>query len=186
MLLRKQIRFHGELGHHGAGVDDLAIALFDHAGKNCLRAYERACKVNADDLIPLCLGHLDHRDSLDDAGVVDKDIYTAEFFFYVLYKSVNLIFVCYVAYNTVSIDSGFLVGCEASVYEVLVDIIKYDLLCACLMKGLCICEAEAVGCAGYPTYLAIESELVKNSCHVYTPSFMLPDLKMRRMTTILF
>ena len=162
-------RLTTKLRHHGACVDDLAVALLDHAWKDSLCAEERTGEIDIDNLIPLLLRHLNHRDSLDDAGIIYQDINTTELLLDILHECVYLLLVRNITYDTVCIDAELLVLCDTSVYELLIDIIENDLLCASLSKCLRICTTQSIGCAGYPCNLAIKSELIKNSSHKKSP-----------------
>ena len=155
-------RLTAKLGHHRAGVDDFAASLFDHPGQNCFGANERSCQINIDNLIPLCFCHLDHRNSLDDARIVDQNVNCADLLFYVFNKSIYLLFVRYIADSAVSIDAFFLVSRKASVNQLLIDIIENNLR-ANFRKRFRIRKAKAVGCACDPCYFAIQSELIDNS-----------------------
>ena len=132
-----------KLRHHGAGVDDLTIALLDHTRKDSLCAEERTGEVDIDDLIPLLLRHLDHRDSLDDTGIIYQDIDTAKLLLYILHECIYLLLVRNVTYDTVCIDTELLILCDTSVNELLIDIIENDLLCASLRKCLRICKTQS-------------------------------------------
>ena len=50
------------------------MALLDHAGQHRLGDDERAGEVDVDDLTVVGGAHLEHRDALDDTGVVDQDV----------------------------------------------------------------------------------------------------------------
>ena len=63
-----------ELAHHGADVDDLAVALGDHAGQAGLGHDKRRIEVDVDNATEVLGAHVEHRGALDDTGVVDQDV----------------------------------------------------------------------------------------------------------------
>ena len=69
---------------------------------------------------------------------VDKNIYTAELFLYILYEGIDLLFIGNIAYYTVSIDAKLLIFLKTTIDQLLVDIVEHDLFCTSLCKGLCI------------------------------------------------
>ena len=87
-----------QLTHHRADVDDLAVALLDHARNNSLGHDERSVQVDVDNSTEISCGHLAHRDPLDDACVVDKDVNAAEFLLDIGDHSLDFIFLCYVCH----------------------------------------------------------------------------------------
>ena len=58
-----------QLAHHGADIDDLTVALAQHAGNDRFCAKERSHQVNIDDLPEILRRPVRHGDPLDDAGV---------------------------------------------------------------------------------------------------------------------
>ena len=94
-----------QLRHHRADVDDLAVALLDHRGDDGLRDDERTVEVDVDHLAELRGGHLDHRDALDDAGVVDEDVHHADLLFDLRYHGVHLLLVGHVADVAFGLDA---------------------------------------------------------------------------------
>ena len=140
-------RLAAQLAHHGADVDDLAAALLDHIGNDRLGDNEGSVQVNVDDLTELGSGHLDHRDALDDAGVVDQHIDVADFLGNLLDHLIDGVLVGDVADIAVGVDAGFLVGGQALVHQLLLDVVEND-GGAAVRHGGGNGKADAVGCAG--------------------------------------
>ena len=136
-----------QLAHHGADVDDLAAALLDHIGNDSLGDDEGGVQVNVDDLTELGSGHLDHRDALDDAGVVDQHVDVADFLGNLLDHLIDGVLVGDVADIAVGFDAGFLVGGQALVDQLLLDVVKDDLGAAIGHSGG-NGKADAIGSAG--------------------------------------
>ena len=136
-----------QLAHHGADVDDLAAALLDHIGNDSLGDDEGGVQVNVDDLTELGSGHLDHRDALDDTGVVDQHIDVADLGGDLLDHLIDGILVGDVADIAVGFDAGFLVGGQALVDQLLLDVVKDDLGAAVGHSGG-NGKADAIGSAG--------------------------------------
>ena len=53
-----------QLTHHGADIDDLALALGNHIGQNSLGAVEGTANVHVDDAQEIGVAHLDHGHAL--------------------------------------------------------------------------------------------------------------------------
>ena len=136
-----------QFAHHGADVDDLAAALLDHIGNDSLGNDEGSVQVNVDDLTELGSGHLDHRDALDDTGVVDQHIDVADLGGDLLDHLIDGVLVGDVADIAVGFDAGFLVGGQALVDQLLLDVVKDDLGAAIGHSGG-NGKADAVGSAG--------------------------------------
>ena len=132
-----------QLRHHRADVDDLALALLDHRGDDGLRDDERAVEVDVDHLAELRGGHLDHRDALDDAGVVDEDVHDADLFFDLRHHGVHLLLAGHVADVAFGLDALGLVGGQAFVHQLLFDVVEDD-FCALTCESRCQCESDAV------------------------------------------
>ena len=136
-----------QLAHHGADVDDLAAALLDHIGNDRLGNDEGGVQVNVDDLTELGSGHLDHRDALDDAGVVDQHVDVADFLGDLLDHLIDGVLVGDIADIAVGVDAGFLVGGQALVHQLLLDVVEND-GGAAVRHGGGNGKADAIGCAG--------------------------------------
>ena len=142
-----------QLAHHGADVDDLAAALLNHIGNDSLGDNEGGVQVNIDDLTELGSGHLDHRNALDDAGVVDQHIDVADLGGDLLDHLIDGVLVGDVADIAVGVDAGFLVGGQALVHQLLLDVVENDGGAAVGHSGG-NGKADAVGCAGNERDLA--------------------------------
>jgi len=66
-------------GSIGAHVNDTTVAVFTHLGIQTVGPVKDTVQVGVDNLQPLLLGHLVEDGIPGDGGVVDKDIYSAEF-----------------------------------------------------------------------------------------------------------
>jgi len=136
-----------QLAHHGADVDDLAAALLDHIGNDRLGDDEGGVQVNVDDLTELGSGHLDHRDALDDAGVVDQHVDVTDLGSNLLDHLIDGVLVGDVADIAVGLDTGFLIGSQTLVHQLLLDVVEND-GGAAVRHGGGNGKADAVGCAG--------------------------------------
>ena len=136
-----------QLAHHRADVDDLAAALLDHIGNDSLGNDEGSVQVHVNDLTELGSGHLDHRDALDDAGVVDQHVDVADLGGDLLDHLIDGVLVGDVADIAVGLDAGFPVGSQALVDQLLLDVVEND-GGAAVRHGGGNGKADAVGCAG--------------------------------------
>ena len=123
------------------------MTLLDHCRDNCFRYDERCIQVYVDHLTELICGHLGHRNSLDDACVVNQDIDGAYFLLDLSYHSINCFFVGNVTYIAVSLDAFLSVCSDSLVYQLLLDIVEAD-----GSTALSVCgsdsETNTVRCAG--------------------------------------
>ena len=95
------------------------MAFLYHARNNGLRHDERRIEVDVDNLTEVFNRHFCHRYALDDAGVVYKDVYCAEFFLYVGNHLLNLVFFCNVADISFGVDALSLIVGQSLVHVVL-------------------------------------------------------------------
>ena len=135
-----------ELAHHGADVDDLAVALLDHAGDNCLGDDVGSDEVDIDDLTEVLCLHLEHRNALDDAGVVDKDVDGAEVALDVCDHLDDVLFIGNVAVVALGVDALFGIGLHSLFHVLLAAAVESDLcaaVCVCLgyRKADTVCRA---------------------------------------------
>ena len=153
-----------QLGHHGADVDDLAMALLDHARDAGLGDDERRVQVDVDDLAEVLRLHLEHRNALDDAGVVDQDVDDADLLADLGDGRLHGLLIGHVADVAMRLDALLGIGGQALVDQVLVDVVEDDGR-ARLGKRGGDGEADAVGSAGDQGDLALEAELVDEAVH---------------------
>ena len=150
-----------QLRHHRADVDDLAVALLDHRGDDGLRDDERTVEVDVDHLAELCGGHFDHRDALDDAGVVDEDVHHADLLFDLRYHGVHLLLVGHVADVAFGLDALGLVGGQTFVHQLLFDVVEDD-LSALACESRSQRESDAVRGARHERDLTFQRKVYHN------------------------
>ena len=157
-----------QLAHHGADVDDLAVALFDHARNAGLGDDERRVQVNVDDLAEIGGAHLQHRDALDDAGVVDQNIDDADFLTDLGDGLLHRFLVGHVADIAVRLDALLFVSGQTLVDQLLIDIVEDDGRARRRIRagdG----EADAVRRAGDEGNLAFQTEILHKFVHGKKP-----------------
>ena len=152
--------FAAQFAHHGANVDDLAVALLDHAGDNCLSNDEGSNQVDVNNFAEVFAGHFDHGDTLDDACVVNQNVNAAQIFFDLPDQSNDVFFLSNVAVVAVSFgDACFSVVLDAFVHALFGAAVVND-LSACLCQSGADSEADAVGAAGNQSNLAFQRKCV--------------------------
>ena len=102
------------------------MALLDHIGNNGLGDDEGSVQVNVDNLTELGSGHLDHRDALDDAGVVDQHVDVTDFLGDLLDHLIDGVLVGDIADIAVGLNTGLLVGSQALIHQLLLDVVEND------------------------------------------------------------
>ena len=150
-----------QLAHHGADVDDLAVALLDHAGDNMLCHDVGGNQVDIDDLAEVLGLHLQHGNTLDDAGVVDQDVNGAQVPLDVGHQLDHVLLVGDVGIVAVGVDALFMVGSHGGLHVMLAAAVESD-LCAGGGIGLGDGKADAVSGAGDQSYLTLQGKLLHN------------------------
>ena len=102
------------------------MTLLDHARDARLGNDERRVEVNVDDLAEIRRAHLQHRDALDDAGVVDQNVDDADFFANLSDGLLHGFLIGHVADIAMRLDALLLVGSQTLIDQILVDIVKDD------------------------------------------------------------
>ena len=152
-----------QFAHHGADVDDLALAAFHHLRDHGGRADVRAHQVHVNHLLEFGAGHFVHGDALDDAGVVHQDVNLADFLVDAVYQFLHRHFVGHVAHITVHVgDTGGFVGFQALFHGGLVGGVEDDVLHTGFHKSLGNGEANAVCGACHPGILSFERENIRH------------------------
>ncbi len=99
-----------------------------------------------------------HRDALDDAGVVHKDVDDTDFLFDPSYQRVDLLLAGHVADVAMGFDALGLVGGQSLVDQLLLDVVEDDFgALACECRGQC--EADAVGGARHKSDFAFQRKV---------------------------
>ena len=147
-----------QLAHHGADVDDLAVALLDHGGDDGLGNDEGSVQVHVDNLTELSGGHLAHGNTLDDTGVVNQDVDHADFLLNGGNQRIDGILIGNVAHITVGFDASLFVSGDSLVHQLLLDVVKADGRAA-LGHTAGNGEADAVGSAGNQGDLTFQREI---------------------------
>ncbi len=102
-----------QLAHHGADVDDLALALFHHVRQNGLGAVEGTAYMDIDDPHKVGVAHLDHGHALHQTGVVYQNVHRADLDLDLCHHGVDGVLVGNVCHIAVGVDAGSLVGGHA-------------------------------------------------------------------------
>ena len=142
----------------------------DHIRQNRLRADERTRQIDIDDLIPLINRHINHRNPLDDTGVVDEDVNRTKLLLHIRNKLLNLIFLRHIANAAISVNALSLVSLNAALYQLLLTIIEDD-LGTCLGQSRRIRKTKTIGTARDPGNLAINTKLIENTHFLITSIF---------------
>ena len=130
------------------------MSFFDHGRDHRLGNDKRCVQIHIDDLSELCCGHLAHRNTLDDAGIVYQNVDHADLFFDLCNQCVYLLLICDIANISVRLDAKLLISGKSLVDKLLLDVVEYD-RCARLRICRCDCESDAVGCACYKRYFSL-------------------------------
>ena len=136
------------------------MPFLDHAGNDSLRYDERGVQIHIDDLAELCGRHFCHRDALDDACIVDEDVYHADFLFDTGNQGIDGCFICHVAHVAVGFDTFFLICGQSFVHQFLLDVVEND-------GGTALCESrrnaepDSVRCSGNQSNLAFQREILQ-------------------------
>ena len=134
------------------------MTLGHHVGQHGLGDDEGCVEVDVDDAAEIGGFHFVHGDAADDAGIVHEDVDGAHLFLDLLDECLYGGFIGDVADVTVGLDALFLVGLQAAVHQLLVDVVETDggtLLC----KGTGDGEADAVAGTGDEGHFALEGEV---------------------------
>ena len=150
-----------QLAHHGADVDDLAMALLDHGGDDGLGHDEGGVQVHVDHLAELLSGHFRHGDALDDAGVVHQNVDDAHLALHLRDKGIHRLLVGDVTHIAVGLDALLGVGSQALVHQLLLDVVEHD-GGARLAHGTGDGKADAIAGAGDQGYLTLQGERIHN------------------------
>ena len=149
-----------QLAHHGADVDDLALALGNHIGQNSLGAVEGTANVHVDDAQEIGVAHLDHGHALHQTGVVHQNVHGAHFSLDLGDHGVHGSLIGNIGHIAVCVDAGSLVGGQSLFQAALVGAVEADgsaALCHALGNG----EADAVCAAGDQGNLALQIKCSK-------------------------
>ena len=158
--LRRGISGHrlaAKFAHHGADVDNLAVTLLNHRRNDRLGDDERRIQVNINHLTELFGGHFAHRNALDDARVVDKDVNHADFFLNLGDERVDGGFIGHVADIAVRLDALFGIGSNALIHQFLLNVVEDDGR-AGVAHGAGDGEADTVGRTGDEGDFALQRE----------------------------
>ena len=122
------------------------MALLDHAGDNCLGDDVGSDEVDIDDLTEVLCLHLEHRNALDNAGVVDKDVDGAEVALDICDHLDDVLFIGNVAVVALGVDALFGIGLHSLFHVLLAAAVESDLcaaVCVCLgyRKADTVCRA---------------------------------------------
>ena len=150
-----------QFAHHGADVDDLAVAFFDHLGDDGLADDEGGVQVHVDDLAEIRRAHLAHGDAFDDARVVDQNIDDADFFLDLVGERLHGGLIGHVADIALGGDAKLGVGGKSLVDQLLIDIVEHDLRARLMERGG-NGETDAVAGAGDPRDFAFQREGIQN------------------------
>ena len=96
-----------------------------------------------------------HWNSLDDSGIVHKDIYRTHFLLDLSNHCVYLLLICHVANISVSLDSDLFVRSNSLIYKFLLDVIE-DNLCTSLCKTGSNSETDTIRCTCYKCNLTFK------------------------------
>ena len=99
-----------------------------------------------------------HGNTTNDTGIVDEDVDAAYFFLNLLYECLNSRFVSYVADITMSLDTLFFVGLQATIHEFLVYVIETN-GSTLLSKSAGNSESDAVAGTCHESNLALKREI---------------------------
>ena len=113
-----------QLTHHGADVDDLSVSLFDHVGNHGLGTDEWCIQVDIDHSAEIGCGHFNHRDSLNDTGIIDKNINDTDFFFDLANGFLDLIFLGHIADIALGFNTGLTIVFKPALKLSFTDIIE--------------------------------------------------------------
>ena len=120
---------------------------------------KRTDKVNIYHLLELSTLHLMHRDALDDASIIDEDIYLANFFMNGFDKGFHIVFLGDVADIAVHVgDACLAIIVPSTLKSRFIDIVKHDVLDARGYKCLSNVESDTIRCACYPRILTFKRE----------------------------
>ena len=166
------------------------MALLDHARNAGLGDDERRVEVNVDHLAEIGRAHFEHRDALDDAGVVDQNVDHADFLANLGDGLLHCFLIGHVADIAVRLDALLLVGSQTLVDQILIDIVENDGR-ARRRQRVGNREADAVGRAGDESNLALQAEILHKLVHWKEASFCIfphdpPFFKKRRPCDWLF
>ena len=149
-----------QLAHHGADVDDLALALFHHVGQHGLGAVEGTAHMHVDDTHKVGVAHLNHGHTLHQTGVVHQNVHGAHFGLDLGHHGVHGVLVGHIGHIAVGIDAGGLVGGKALFKACFGRAVEADGGTA-LGHALGDREADAVGTASDQSDFALKIECRK-------------------------
>ena len=105
-----------------------------------------------------------HRDTLDDAGVVYKDIYLTNLLVNLLNHSLHIVFLRYVAYIAVHVgDTCVCIVLQTASKELLVDVVEDNVFDTCCNERACDVEANAVRRTGDEGVLTFQRKRIHDS-----------------------
>ena len=131
------------------------MALLYHAGDDCLGDDVGSDEVDVDDLAEVLCLHLKHGNTLDDAGVVDKDVDGAEVALDVCDHLDDVFFISNVAVVALGVDALLGIGLHGLFHVLLAAAVKSD-LCAAVCVSLGYRKANAICCARNKSDFAFE------------------------------
>lgn len=134
-----------EFGHHGADVDDLSMSFLDHIRDDGLGNDEGCDQVDINDSSEVRGRHLRHRNSLDDAGIVDKDIKMSEGLDDVFDHVPDLILLGDVTDISFGLNAKLLIGIETHLNLLLIAVVEDD---RGTHLSICGCDGKSDAIAG--------------------------------------
>ena len=146
---------------HRGGVDDLAVARFQHDPALGLGAEEHAGQVQGDDLVPLLLGHRFGGFPEADAGIVDADGELAPAFHDGVDHGLHLIGLGHVGDDGHGVDALGLQLCGDRLGVVVVDVHNRD-GGAGFAQRVGVGAADALAAARDQRYPAVQPETLEN------------------------
>ena len=131
------------------------MSLLDHSGNNSFGNDKGCIQIHINYLTELIRAHLQHRNTLDNTGIVYQDINNANLFLNLLNHVAYRRFVGNVAHIAVGLNPFFLIGSNSLIHQFLLNVIEND-GSSCLCVSRRNSEANAVGCSRYQCHFAFQ------------------------------